>query len=216
MKALILPPNLKQYRLPGVLCIFCVLLLAIRMKLTHSLFLAFLVWNLFLAAVPLAISQLIINSKTLHKRLYLYPLLVCWLLFLPNALYLITDFVHLYKDNSIPVWFDILLIATFSFTGMLFGLQSMYNIYLLAVKRNGLMKSRLFMMAVCLLCGFGIYLGRYLRYNSWDALHRPFALLNHSFAILFDAETYRAAWGITLGFGVLQYLMFSIYRDSKN
>ncbi|KOS08261.1 hypothetical protein AM493_08015 [Flavobacterium akiainvivens] len=208
--------EIKQYRLPATLCLFCVVLLAIRIKLSHSLFLAFLIWNLFLAGLPLAISLFIQNNAAVHgKRVFLYPLLLCWLLFLPNSFYLLTDFVHLYKDNSIPIWFDILLIGSFTMTGMFFGLESMHSIHNLSLTRNSRLKSKAFIIVICLLCGFGIYIGRYLRYNSWDVLHKPISLFTHTLSTLFSAETCKAAWGITLGFGALQYLLFSIYRDIK-
>jgi uncharacterized membrane protein len=211
-----LAKDIKQYRLPAALCMYCVVLLAIRMKFSHSLFLAFLIWNLFLAGLPLAISVLIQHYAAVRaKRVLLYPLLVCWLLFLPNSFYLITDFVHLNKCNAIPIWFDILLIGSFTAAGIFFGVQSMLNIYIVSLSGNTITKSKAFIAIICLLSGFGIYIGRYLRYNSWDVLHEPYRLILHTLSSLFTHDTYRAAWGITLGFGTLQYLMFSIYRDLK-
>jgi uncharacterized membrane protein len=208
--------EIKQYKMMFLLGIFCVSLLLIRAKITHSTFLFFLVWNLFLAYTPLAISSLLINNIILiEKRRYFYLLLLCWLLLLPNAPYLITDFVHLKKDNSIPVWFDVLLLASFTITGLLFGMASMHTIFRILSIKFSIVRAKLIMGIVCGLCGFGIYLGRFLRYNSWDVLQKPISLTADIFTSLFATETYRAAWGITLGFGMLQYLLFSIYTDFK-
>ena len=209
--------EIRQYGLLFALSIFCMGLLLIRAKITQSIFLFFLVWNLFLAYTPLAVSSLLINNVTLvQKRRYLLPLLACWLFLLPNAPYLITDFIHLNKENNIPVWFDILLISSFTLTGLLFGLASMHNVYKIVLVKTTAIAAKIIMLIICGLCGFGIYLGRFLRYNSWDILQKPVSLVTDIFSSLFADETYRAAWGITLGFGMLQYLLFSIYNEFKN
>ncbi|MES2486679.1 MAG: DUF1361 domain-containing protein [Bacteroidota bacterium] len=208
--------EIRQYGLMFTLSLFCLGLLLIRAKITQSIFLFFLIWNLFLAYTPLAVSSLLINNITLvQKRRYLLPLLACWLFLLPNAPYLITDFIHLNKDNAIPVWFDILLIASFTLTGLLFGLASMHNVYKIVLVKTSATAAKIIMLFICGLCGFGIYLGRFLRYNSWDILQKPISLGIDIFSSLFASETYRAAWGITLGFGMLQYLLFSIYNEFK-
>jgi uncharacterized membrane protein len=134
---------------------------------------------------------------------------------LPNAPYIITDLVHLEKQNNIPLWFDILLIASFTTCGMLFGLASMKNIYtILSVKFSSAIATTT-MAVTCLLSGFGIYLGRFLRYNSWDVLHKPLTLITDIVHSLVAFDTYRAAWGITIGFGTLLFLLFRLYYDPK-
>lgn len=198
------------------LSVFSIALLLVRVTITHSIFYLFLIWNLFLAFTPLAMSLLIISSRRIKSRwYYLTPALMVWLLLLPNAPYLITDFVHLKKETPVPVWFDVLLLASFTFSGILIGLAAMKNIYtLLSAHFNRKIAGRA-MLAICFLSGFGLYLGRFLRYNSWDVLHRPLSLASDIWLSLFAAETCKPAWGITIGFGVLQYLLFDLYNSVK-
>ena len=205
----------RQHFMVFTLALFCLALLLVRAKLTQSIYLFFLIWNLFLAYVPLGLTSLIINRVTIIEKWYLfYPAFACWLIVLPNAPYIITDFVHLVKESDVPLWFDILLIISFSLCGLLFGLASMKNMYnILSVKFSGKVATAI-MGATCLLSGFGIYVGRFLRYNSWDVLHRPITLCTDIFYSLIAAETYKPAWGITLGFGTLLFLLFRLYTTS--
>lgn len=199
---------------------FCSALLLVRAKLTQSIFYFFLIWNLFLAYTPLAFTGIIKSKKILqNKWYYFYPALVCWLLLLPNAPYIITDFVHLRRETPIPFWFDVLLIASFSITGMLFGLASMKDMFKIFAKRFSNATTWIIMGAVCLLCGFGMYIGRFLRYNSWDILQKPYTLTIDILSSLTSSETCKPAWGITLGFGTLMFLLFNLYhtpRTKKN
>jgi len=201
--------ELREHVLLFSLAAFCFLLLMVRAKLTQSIFMFFLIWNLFLAYTPLAISGIMINNAI--KKWTFYPAFIIWLLALPNAPYIITDFIHLYKDNGVPVWFDILLIASFTICGLLFGLASMKNMHRIVSAKFSTAIATTIMLFSSLLSGFGIYLGRFLRYNSWDVLHKPFALMTDIIHSLIAAETYKPAWGITLGFGTLLFLLFRLY-----
>ncbi len=199
-----------------LLAIFSISLLLIRAKLTQSVFFFFLIWNLFLAWLPLRLSSFIACNKSLvTKNLYFYPLVLTWLLLLPNAPYIITDFIHLKKELQVPVWFDVLLLISFSATGMLFGLASMNDMFSIIKRKFSITAAWFGMLLVCLLSGFGIYIGRYLRYNSWDILHRPFAIVQDICTTLADPFELRAATGIILGFGVLMFLLFQLYHTPE-
>jgi len=207
----------KQHFNLFALSLFCCVLLLIRAKITNSIFFFFLIWNLFLAYTPLAVTSLITNNISLiEKRRYLYPAILCWLLLLPNAPYLITDFLHLKKEGGVPVWFDVLSLISFTLNGLLFGLASMKNMYNILTIKFSRFAASVAMLTTCVLCGFGMYVGRFLRYNSWDILNKPISLTADIFDSLFYADTYRAAWGITLGFGMLMYLLFSLYNSNNN
>jgi uncharacterized membrane protein len=205
----------RQHFMLFALAVFCISLLLVRAKLTQSIYLFFLLWNLFLAYSPLAITSLIMHRINLIEKWYFYPAFILWLLVLPNAPYIITDFVHLAKESNVPLWFDILLIASFTICGLLFGLASMKNMHcILSAKFSGT-TATITMAISSLLSGFGIYLGRFLRYNSWDVLHKPLILLKDILHSLFAAETCRPAWGITLGFGTLMFLLFRLYYNPE-
>lgn len=198
------------------LAAFSVGLLLLRAKLSQSIYFFFLIWNLFLAYTPLAISTLLTKNKAIAgKWYYCYPALLAWLVLLPNAPYLITDFIHLKSGGAVPIWFDVLLLVSFTLSGLLFGLASMHEVYKLLSAKFTPRFANATMIAVSILSAFGIYLGRFLRYNSWDILHKPIALGIDIFMSLFSEDTWRPAWGITLGFGVLQYLLFDLYSTYK-
>ncbi|MFL9845155.1 DUF1361 domain-containing protein [Flavobacterium rhizosphaerae] len=200
-----------------LLSAFSIGLLLVRVKLTQSMFFLFLIWNLFLAYLPYVFSLAIVHSKTIRQNnYYLYAALIAWLLVLPNAPYLITDFVHLYRDTAVPVWFDVLLLTSFTLSGLLIWLTSMRHIFKVLLHKFSAKSVHLLTAVICLLCGFGLYLGRFLRYNSWDVLHRPTALFKDILLSLFTNETYKIAWGITIGFGILQYLLFILYNPEKS
>ncbi|NHN24167.1 DUF1361 domain-containing protein [Flavobacterium jejuense] len=181
--------NKKTNSLLLTLCLYCAFLLLCRAKLTQSIFYFFLVWNLFLAAIPYLLLQfakqriqLFENRKT---RLLLF---LSWLLFLPNSFYILTDFVHLQKGNPDLFWFDLILLFSFASLGFLFGLlaiQEYKNCFSLFYSNKTIKTS---IPIICLLSGFGIYLGRFLRFNSWHILTNPFQLIIDAFLCLFSTE----------------------------
>lgn len=181
--------NKKTNSLLLLLCFYCAFLLLCRAKITQSIFYFFLVWNLFLAAIPYLLLQfakqriqLFENGKT---RLLLF---LIWLLFLPNSFYILTDFVHLQKGKPDLFWFDLILLFSFASLGFLFGLlaiQEFKNCYFLFHSPKLIQTS---IPIISLLCGFGIYLGRFLRFNSWHILTNPFELLIDAFQTLFTTD----------------------------
>ncbi|NJM79771.1 MAG: DUF1361 domain-containing protein [Flavobacterium sp.] len=181
--------NKKTNTLLLFLSIYCVLLLLFRAKISHSIFYFFLVWNLFLGAVPYLILvfvkekiQLLENGKT---RVIVF---FSWLLFLPNSFYILTDFVHLQKGNPDLFWFDLILLFSFSSLGFLFGLLSIKefkNCFSLFYTNKTVVIT---IPIICLLSGFGIYLGRFLRFNSWHILTNPFQLFLNSLETIFTLE----------------------------
>jgi uncharacterized membrane protein len=208
--------NMKRYLPLVVLTFFSIILLLVRVKITQSVYYLFLVWNLFLAALPLGVS-LIINStnKIKNNKYFFYPALMGWLILLPNAPYLVTDFMHFRHESSVPFWLDLLILGSFSISGFLFGLASMHNVYKTLSKKWHRAAAMLFMASTCLLSGLGIYIGRMLRYNSWDVLCHPIRLVTDVINGFVAPATILTAWGITLGFGFLQFLLFDLYTSSE-
>lgn len=199
-----------------LLAAFCVALLVVRAKVTHSFFFFFLVWNLFLAWVPVGISTLMKKKQQWQdSRWYLGLFMLGWVAVLPNAPYIITDFIHLKRELAVPVWFDVLLLISFSITGILFGLASMNDVLLILERKFSSRIAWTGIAATCVLSGFGIYIGRYLRYNSWDILHRPLEIMADLITTLSDPFELRAAMGITFGFGTLLFLLLHLYHNPK-
>ena len=160
----------------AALITWCTLLVAARVWRSHSLMHVFLLWNLFLAAVPAIAAIFFMRAKSTIARSIWF---VVWLLFLPNAPYIVTDFIHLAVYPRIPMWFDIALLASFAGTGLLLCYSSVDDVRATLAQRFGSATSWTIAIAALLLSGFGIYLGRFARLNSWDALTDPLDLARY-------------------------------------
>ncbi|SFU64339.1 Uncharacterized membrane protein [Pustulibacterium marinum] len=187
------------------------LLLLIRVKQSQSVFLLFLIWNLFLAYVPLIISNVITYFKL--KKFSLPMSLIGWLLFLPNAPYIITDFIHLHKSSTF-FWLDAFSIGFFALSGFLAGIFSLIQIqyYLQAYLSKRFIN--IITWIISFASGFGIYLGRFLRWNSWDILQHPLALIKDILRIIIQPHTHQLAWGVTVGFGGLFIFCYVLLYNS--
>ena len=134
-----------------------------------------LVWNLFLAWLPFLFSLTAAALHALfpkHWWLLVFPGLM-WIIFFPNAPYIVTDFLHLVDRPSIPLWYDILLLATFAWTGCFIAIASLRTMQILVKKYFGWFLSWIFAFSALALGGLGIYLGRFSRWNSWDIFIQP-------------------------------------------
>jgi len=189
---------------------FAFLLLLFRIKLTDSTFYLFLVWNLFLAGIPFAITQVFKMSNKLRSlKLFGFLGFAAWLLFLPNSPYIITDLVHLHNDHSSLVWLDLFLVFVFAFNGLLLGLLSMLDMFSLVKEHYGSRIAKYTLFKVCLLCGYGIYLGRFLRFNSWDITTKPATLFYQIAHSLKEPKV----WLITFAFGGFLWILFSVLQS---
>jgi uncharacterized membrane protein len=139
----------------------------------------FLVWNLFLAWVPYGWSLWAASLQRRFPRDWwrLLPPGALWLLFFPNAPYIITDFVHLRERPPVPLWYDIGLLAAFAWSGCFLAVVSLHTIQRLVRQLCGALASWLFVIASVGLSGLGVYLGRFERWNSWDLLLSPHDVL---------------------------------------
>ncbi len=189
---------------------FAFLLLFLRIKITGDSFYIFLVWNLFLAGIPFAITQLFQVNKKLRSHRFTPAIAFCiWLLFLPNSPYIITDLVHLQNELSSMVWLDLFLVFVFAFNGLLLGLLSMLDMFALIREQYGKRIATYTLFCVCLLCGYGIYLGRFLRFNSWDITTKPLTL----FTKILQSFQEPKVWLITFAFGGFLWILFSILQS---
>lgn len=159
--------------------VLCVILFRIRINLTDSMDYAFLLWNLFLAWIPLGMAYIVSSAKKRRYVLITVPLAaILWLLFFPNAPYILTDLQHLgHPRAGVPLWFDMLLINWFAWTGILLGVFSLFIMHDIVRRILGRTAGWVFVISVSTLSGLGIYMGRFLRWNSWDLLFRPLELL---------------------------------------
>lgn len=153
-------------------------MLLVRASFAGYPYFRFLVWNLFLAWVPLVIAFVLMAlDRRSTGRWLLVPVGVLWLLFLPNAPYIFTDLIHLGRLPGAPLWFDMVLIGTFAATGLVLGWVSLAVVQGIVSRRVGTGAGWLMATGVLVLCTVGVYLGRVHRFNSWDALLDPSSLL---------------------------------------
>jgi uncharacterized membrane protein len=153
-----------------------IFLVVARMYYTGNLYYGFLLWNLFLAAIPLLISRKLYTIQN-SNRFVLYSGLCLWLLFLPNAPYILTDLVHLYARPPVPYWYDMLLVILSASNGLALGFISINYIEIILYRRNAELYLVLFRILIILSMSYGVYLGRFLRYNSWDVIFKPFEVI---------------------------------------
>ncbi len=194
--------------------LLAMLMYTARVLLGHSLNYNNLVWNLVLAWVPYLCSliafALFRGDRSRWMRLILPGVL--WLGFFPNAPYMVTDFLHLQLRPYIPLWYDILLLATFAWTGCFLAIASLRTMQFLVKTYLGGFLGWIFAFAALGLSSLGIYLGRFERWNSWDLLLQPRAVIKDVLLRLVNPLDNLGFVGFTLlvtAFLVVSYLTFT-------
>ncbi|WP_343636675.1 DUF1361 domain-containing protein [Fluviicola sp.] len=197
----------------GILSLFCFGLSLFRVEFSGTRHFLFLNWNLFLAFVPWLFTMILTMSLHLQKsRLAVFGMLGVWLLFFPNASYILTDLFHLSHHSSMPIWFDLVLILSFAWTGLLFGFLSLWNLE--ELMEQFLSKKVITGLSVFLLFvgSFGIYIGRYLRWNSWDILHHPTRLMGDVGDRILNPFDHTRTWGVTIFMGLFLTMLYFTFR----
>ena len=137
---------------------------------------SFLVWNLFLAWIPLGLAYTAWLMASNRRQLILAITITAflWMIFFPNAPYILTDFQHLGQPSDVvPIWFDVILVVWFAWTGLLLGVISLYLMHDIMHRTFGRIAGWVFVFIVSFLSGLGIYIGRFIRWNSWDIIQQP-------------------------------------------
>lgn len=207
--------NRKQDTTVWLVSVLAITLLLLRVKITNSTYLLFLIWNLFLAYIPYFLSSSIYKNffNTSKKTQNSFYGLV-WLLFIPNSFYILTDFTHLHFKTTFQFSLDMLIISGFSFVGFYVGLLSIHTIRQLVIAKYGNTKGYIFILTISFLSAFGIYLGRVLRFNSWDIISKPIQLAYTSIYALFSLET--IMYTLQLGTIILiSYILFYYWKQKK-
>jgi uncharacterized membrane protein len=152
--------------------VLCVAMLEIRTRETGDPYYDFLVWNLTLAWVPLVLAIAAYARARRRLDVLVAALLVPWLLFFPNAPYLLTDFIHL-DEGPAPLWYDALMLSAFAWTALLLGFASLYLVQMILRRAFGARVAWAAVVVAIGLASVGVYVGRFIRLNSWDALLHP-------------------------------------------
>ncbi len=187
----------------GTLLAWCAALLLVRFVRSQSFDLAFMAWNLVLAATPAIAAWLFAKAAEKRAPAALQVLwFALWLTFLPNAPYVLTDFLHLAPSPAIPLWYDIALLASCAGSGLLLGYISLADVQAVIARRYSARAGWALAAAALLLSAFGIYLGRFLRWNSWDLLVDPLKIVFGTARWLADPLSRTQAIGVTLVYGI--------------
>jgi uncharacterized membrane protein len=194
-----------------LMSLFSIGLTLVRYAITGTPAFLFLWWNLFLAFIPWSIATFV-RVKEIHNRWALALLLTCWIAFFPNAPYILTDLIHLGGSRGAPLWFDLIVLISFAFTGMLYGFASLHLLEARFLRRLSGFWAGLVVVGLIYLSCFGIYLGRFLRWNSWDVISNLGEILTDSFARLADPVAHRETWGFTALFGTMLNLVYWSYK----
>jgi uncharacterized membrane protein len=175
----ILQPVKFRLTVLGLLCgatLCSIILFRIRTVIAGSLEYFFLVWNVFLAWIPLGLAYLarIFAGKRRSMHIFIPLAALLWILFFPNAPYILTDLLHLAHPRAgVPLWFDMLMIIWFAWTGLLLGLVSLFLMHGIVIRRFGRAAGWGFVLSAGFLSSLGVYIGRFLRWNSWDLFLQP-------------------------------------------
>ena len=174
----------------------------------------FLLWNLFLAFVPWFAAS-IVYIKNIKNKFLLIVIIIFWLVFFPNAPYILTDLIHLGKGNLMPVWYDLILLLSFGFTGMIYGFVSLQMIeekirIVFKIKHASIISFFLIYVSC-----FGIYLGRFLRWNSWDIVKNIDGVFDDIFQRIIYPGDHRTTWVFTFLFGTLLNILYIVFKQEE-
>lgn len=203
-----IPPRLLMWH-----ALFSTVLLIYRVFDSQSVTYLFLLWNLFLAYVPWFVAGYLRRDQ---PKLLNVLLLGTWLLFFPNAPYLITDFIHLHLRPTYDFWLDLSIFFSFALNGLAIGFLSLNQVFRWLKKHSNGPVAWCFAHIALTLSAFGIYLGRIERWNSWDMLLNPIELLLNVWNLLIPPHGSLHVWYFTLLFGAfltMHYYFFLYISD---
>lgn len=145
----------------------------------HGLDYDYLLWNLFLAWLPLLFAVRLVSllRRKLWSSWEALGTSLLWLVFLPNSFYMISDFIHLQDVKRVDVLYDTLMFTSFIYIGVVLGFSSLYLIHLEFRQRLSAKAAAGWVALTLLVCSAAVYVGRDLRWNSWDVLTNPGGLL---------------------------------------
>lgn len=200
-------------KLFSLITLGCISLIILRLFIHADRTFIFLLWNYFLALIPLVLSSLLLQ---MNKHGYRLPVMlftgIGWMLFFPNAPYILTDFIHLTCSSTYFMSLDILTISWFAIASFLAAVISLNDVATVLRSRYRQKRVTIMILGLSLLTGFGIYLGRYLRFNSWDVLQKPDAIFYEVSERVVNPTLHPRTWMVTVGFGMLLFVVYQAIR----
>ena len=195
----------------------------------HSFLYVMLAWNIFLATLPLFFIEFSLFQNSKNKNITAIVFGILWLIFFPNSVYMITDFIHISSDkllwydaaarytidngimysNDIMQWAKLLVIGIGVIYGLIIGMESLNIFYQFINKKRPVVISCLIVAGVSLISGVGVYIGRFLRFNSWDLL-MPMSVLR---GVFISINRFAIEFMVTFaGFILIMFLFYVLFR----
>lgn len=194
-------------------------MVAVRVVYTGTDYYTNLVWNLFLAWIPFGLAVYAYDGyRKGIGRLQLWAAGGLWLLFFPNALYIVTDFKWLRESVGAPIWYDIPLVSSAAWAGLLLGFTSLYLMQRLVGRAVGAVQAWAFALATLALGAFGVYLGRFERWNSWDIFTRPRLIVRDLLPHVAHPQDHPRALAVMVlftAFLAMSYLVFYAFAEPE-
>lgn len=209
--------SIAVFVLLNLACLACILLVAARVAYTDTPRHTGLIWNLFLAWIPFILSY--VAHVISWKRIWLYlviPIIAfLWLIFFPNAPYMLTDLQDLARSGGLgaPLWYDVIIVVWCSWTGTLLGVISLYLMQDIVTRTFGRWVGWVFVFVISAASSFGIYIGRFVRLNSWDILQNPAETAFEILGLVVDPSMRLAAFTILYTFFFL-FVFLLLYSFS--
>lgn len=164
--------SLNRYIPKDIMYVFVIaaVLIIARITLFKSIYFVYLFWNIFLAILPFVLSSILLYYENKHKlsKTIFICLSIVWLLLLPNAPYIVTDLIHMNRMRGAVALYDTFLLFSSAWLGLLIFMYSLNHIEKIIVKKYGELIAKIKVPSIILLTSLGIYIGRDLRFNSWD------------------------------------------------
>ncbi len=208
MSVKLYPTLKKEILFLFVLNLFGIGMIIMRYIITGRYFFFFLLWNIFLAAIPYILVLLLRVIPKLNRGVIFWLFSALWLLFLPNAPYVITDLTHLSYTPYQYLWYDILMISTFALSGLLFGFFSLRQMAKIWLAKFGSRWSFFLTSIVLFASAFGVYLGRFKRFNSWDLVHHPLRIVSDIIGRFVHPLDHPRTWAVTILVGVFLHILY--------
>lgn len=189
--------SIAVFVLLNIACAMCIALVFARVAYSDSERHLGLIWNLFLAWIPFMLAYFAHAFSWRRATLYLIipSIAFLWLIFFPNAPYMLTDLQDLARSaTDAPLWYDVIIVVWCSWTGMLLGVISLYLMQDIMVRNFGRRAGWIFVFLISALSSFGIYIGRFVRLNSWDILQNPAETAQEILGIVIDPSQRLAAF----------------------
>ena len=213
--------NLNKIKIPKQIIyiyLFAIILNILRVILFGSVAFLYILWNILLATIPFFISSILLiytKKENIIKPFFIIGFII-WLIFLPNAPYVITDFIHLGRIHSVPVMFDVFVLFSSAWVSLLMGLYSLSHIEKILLLKFTKKATNIFMTIIILFTSFGIYLGRFLRFNSWDIFTSHLSLVSSIWKIFTQSNNYVNVYAYTFLFFVFIYMAFISFKNSNS